>query len=154
MILDRSLNAAVMHIASRLFPTGYDVTASEITSLEQVRENVDRTGRMLVSSLYCEHTIFGDVEVNCAFRAWHDWCHLAGNFAFTLEGETEATAMQLDHLRTLYGDRAQAWAPILEAEIIGQARYDARHGRFPTDQVAFDLAYLACPETALARGDW
>lgn len=147
-ILDRGLNCAVQHIASRLFPTGFDVGDVAPDTFDSLRDHVQRTGRMLVWSGASDRTIFGDPEINYAFRAWHDWCHLYGNggqgFPFTREGEAGAVALQQDHLRALYGDTAQTrkWCAILDCEVNGQAQYQAETGQFPADQVAFTIDYL------------
>ena len=143
--LDRAFNVAVNHIASVLFPTGFDVADTAPSSLSELQQHVAATGRMLVWDGASDATIFGDDETNFAFRAWHDWCHLFGGFTFDLAGETLAMQMQQRHIRTLYGNGAQTdrWCKLLEAEIVGQARYHAATGAFPADQVAFTRQYLA-----------
>jgi len=146
--LDRGLNAAVLHIASRLFPTGYDVRADmpEIGpgDLPKLRQTIaDNGGRMVVWSGGSAHTIFGDEEVNWAFRAWHDWAHLKGNHDFTLEGERGALEMQQLQLVELYGtEKAFPWLRLLEAEVVGQAEHFITTGERVADQVAFDLEYV------------
>ena len=99
---------------------------------------------MLVWSGASEHTIFGEPEINWAFRAWHDWCHYYGAHAFTPEGERAVFRMQCSHLLLFYGDslRTRHWIKLLRAEVIGQQDYFYKHGHFPYDQRAFVEAYL------------
>lgn len=149
--LDRSFNAAVLQLASRLFPTGFDVayegTAPE--TLEAVNAAV-AGGRMVVSGDNCEGTAFGDVETDLAFRAWHDWTHWKHQLPFTLEGETATAWMQIDMLRQL-----GLWSPLrrdwLLAEVVDQARYFADTGVFPEDHLHMTVKGLivrghACTE--------
>lgn len=146
--LDRGLNVAILHIASRLFPTGFDVAAEAPETYEALCAHLEKGGRMLVWSGGSDATIYADAEVNHAFRAWHDWCHFTGGHDFSPEGEAAAMRMQQDHLRLLYGDSPEVrrWFAILEAEIVGQAAYYAMWGRFPEDQRAFVEDYLNTPE--------
>ena len=147
-ILDRGLNAAVLHLADVYCPRGYDVSPTAPETLEGLKA----LDRMCVSSGHSEGTIFGDPEVNYAFRAWHDACHLLGDYPFTLEGETDACSMQCNQLVALYGaEKAGPWCKMLRAEVIGQACYIERWHEFPVNQVKFDLAYLINPDATLAR---
>ena len=143
--LDRGFNVAVNHIASRLFPRGFDVAADAPETFEALKAHVAETRRMKVWNGASERTIFADPETNYAFRAWHDWCHLAGGFEFTPEGEAAAVALQQEHIRTLYGETEQAkyWVRILDAEVNGQLQYAAEHGDFPADQFSFVKEYLS-----------
>ena len=143
--LDIHFNAAVLTICNRLWPGGYDVSLAAPETYEELVAHLDAGGRMVVYSGGSEQTIYGDLEVNFAFRAWHDWCHWRGRFDFSHEGERAACAMQGDHLIARYGESAQTrrWRRILQAEIIGQRDYFDRHGKFPEDQRAFVAAYLA-----------
>lgn len=150
-ILDRELNAAVIHLADIMNPRGYAVSADAPETFDALAAYAREHGRIAVSSEFSDGTIFGDPEVNYAFRAWHDACHLAGGFAFTLDGEAAACAMQCAQLVALYGqERSATWRAILRAEVNGQAEYVANWGEFPADQFRFDAAYLRNPEAALA----
>lgn len=142
--LDQGFNAAVLQIANRLMPRGWALLYRPPTTLGELRQTtVDLQGQIGVSRGHSYHTIFGDPEVNYAFRAWHDWCHLHGNHEFNVSGEYEVSRMQADHLCTLFGyDAFLGWWPLINAEVNGQARHAAETGQFPTDQVAFDLAYI------------
>jgi hypothetical protein len=151
-ILNMGLNPAVHTIAKKLFPCGYLVSETEApATYEALRERLNSGQPMMVYSGASDNTIFGDREVNWAFRAWHDWCHWKGGYDFTSEGEAAACEMQVEHIKTLYGDNeeTQLWADILRAEVNGQAQYEAIHGEFPKDQKAFIREYLKAPEVAL-----
>lgn len=133
--LDSSMNAAVLHVCDRLFPTGFD-TAPACEAPQTAQELVDHiaaTGRMLVSHDNCEGTSFGDREVNCAFRAWHDWVHWKHQTPFTLEGEIATAHLQIGYLSDLH-----LWTPFkaayVLAEVEDQARYYDQHKAFPEDQ--------------------
>jgi hypothetical protein len=95
--------------------------------------------KILVYSGASALTIYDDKEVNFAFRAWHDWCHWQGKHPFTVEGESEACDMQCRQVYDLFGFNAQTirWSHILKAEVLGQALYRERFGRFPTNQPLF-----------------
>lgn len=150
--VDRGFNTAVLHIASRLFPTGYDVAIDAPDTLEKLSEHIRTTGRMVVSSAHCANTIFDDAEVNYAFRAWHDLYHHMLQAPFTPAGEALVAQVQAWDLVKLYGrEKAAPWCELIDAEVNGQAAYEARHGRFPRNQIAFDLVYLRDPEAALSN---
>ena len=142
--LDRSFNAAVLHIAGRLLPCGFDVGADAPSTLQALKDHYATTRRIKVWDGASEQTIFGDREVNYAFRAWHDWCHLTGNLQFTTEGKRRAAVMQCDHLTKLYGmdKRTAAWHQIVRVEVIDQAEEFERTGEFVQDQRAFDVSRL------------
>lgn len=146
---DRGFNVAVLHMASRLFPTGFDVSNHAPETYRELVSHVSSTGRMLVYSGGSEKTIYDDSEVNYAFRAWHDWCHLKGGFDTVSDGESAACMMQQQHLFQIYGDASRKWSRILDAEIIGQALYHDHHRSFPDDQRAFVEVYLRNPQLAV-----
>lgn len=150
---DRGFNAAVVRIAGRLFPDGFEVSDQAPQTYDELVALLDAGGRMVVWSGGSARTIFADPVVNYAFRAWHDWCHWRGRHPFTPAGEQACFRRQCRHLRALYGrgPRTRRWIRLLAADLLGQQRYYERHGRFPEDQRAFVRAYLADPERALAR---
>lgn len=149
--LDRGMNAAVLHVASRLFPTGFDVASDTEapSTLEGLSLHLASTGRMLVSGDNCEGTAFGDREVNLAFRAWHDWTHWHHKTPFTLAGEIATAWLQIEHLKAL-----GLWTPLREAwllaEVEDQARHYAKTGAFPVDQ--FQMTYEGVRRRLLAAG--
>lgn len=145
-------NVAVLTIANKLFPCGFDVASDAPNTFEDLSAHVANTGRMLVWNGASDQTIFADDEVNFAFRAWHDFCHLAGNFPFTPEGELKAALMQIDHIRAIYGHTAEAdyMATLVWAEVVGQVQYNTYHdGAFPANQAAFVKHFLINPAAAV-----
>ena len=151
--LDIGFNVAVLAIAARLFPCGFDVAEDAPRTYEQLLMHLDTHKRMVVYGGGSEKTIYGDREVNLAFRAWHDWCHWRGGFDFSLDGDRGACAMQEQHLVSLYGDceKTDAWRRIVRVEIIGQRDYFRRSGRFPVDQRAFVENLLAAGKLQAAE---
>lgn len=151
--MDREVNAGVVAIARRLLPCGFDLAADAPDSLEKLNAHVARTGRIQVWNGASDQTIFGDAEINYAFRAWHDWSHWRGQHAFTPRGEAAVARMQVTHIRALYGRGrvARKLARMVRAEVIGQIRHHLRHGAFPEDQASFAATYLLAPAAALWR---
>jgi hypothetical protein len=142
--LDLGFNAAVLTIAARLFPCGFDIGPDAPQTYEQLMHcNAGR--RMRVVDDGVQRTIFGDAEVSAAFRAWRAWCHWRERFDFSAAGERAVCTLQAEHFVTLYGESEQIdeWRRILHAEIIGQREHCDRTGAFPVDQRAFVEAYLA-----------
>jgi len=98
----------VFRAGSRIFKKRLQVGwGTPPETYEELIALLDAGGRMLVYSGASERTIYGDPEVNYAFRAWHDWCHWRGRYDFSYEGERAACAMQGDHLIARYGDSSQ-----------------------------------------------
>ena len=145
---NREFNAAVFAMASRVCPTGYDIAENEPSNLPDLIDQIERTGRIVVSSLNCDATIFGgsdEREFNYAFRAWHDWTHYHIRAEFTLAGEARVAVQQVADLAKGYGPAfAERYKPLLFAEIIGQALYKEITGEFPRFQRTFDSEFLAC----------
>jgi len=153
--LDQSFNVAVNHIANKLNPRGWTVLPGEeydertggcYQTLDDFRGAVHHEGRMIVNADYSdpELTIWGCRKTNYAFRAWHDWHRLKRNAPFDLDGEIAVANSQARDLINLYGVATSGpWRKLLEAEVIGQARYMAYHGQFPTDQKGFTIHRLA-----------
>lgn len=134
------LTAASIRFARQVWPFGFDVADEAPDTLAKLRAEVKARGKMTVWSGASEHTIFGSAEANYHFRAWHDWCHWRYRLPFTAEGERAAAYVQVAHIARVYGDDelAAEMAAWVLAEVIGQAEYQAEHGEFPADQVAFD----------------
>lgn len=148
--LNTRFNVAVNHIASRLFPCGFDVADSAPGTLDSLLKHYLATGRVMVWGGASEQTIFADSETNFAFRAWHDSKHIFATLPFTLAGETQAFAMQATDITALYdGQTARDFIAILRAEIIGQFEYKESLGGFPIDQIGFVRLYLSDPLAAL-----
>lgn len=81
-----------------------------------------------------DHSIYGDPRVNYAFRAWHDRCHLIGQFPFTIKGEESAVAMQCAELMRAYPRAPAAWASLITADVLGTVYHLHEHGAFAIDQ--------------------
>lgn len=149
--LDPNLNTAIISIAKRLFPSGFDVSDDAPDTYEKLTAHLDARKRLVVYGGGSQHTIYGDPAVNHAFRAWHDWTHWTGQHDLTFPGELAVCADQRQQLIELFGDTPQIdrWAEIINAEIIGQATFFEYHKRFPVDQRGFVEAYLKDPHLAL-----
>jgi len=137
--LNEEFNCAVLTIANRLFPTGYDVAEKAPETLDELNAHIAKTYRMVVWNGASHNTIYGSPEVNWAFRAWHDWCHWRYQLPFTPEGERAAAYVQIAHIVRLYGNDWDAidYAALILAEVVGQAAFYEATGQFPEDQVAF-----------------
>lgn len=152
--VSRAFNCAVLHITSRVLPCGYDVSEIAPQDYDSLVSHYDKTGRVLVWSGASDKTIFGDCEVNYAFRAWHDSKHITGKFPFNWEGETAAMQAQIADVRAIYdGKTAEYFCDLLTAEIQGQKQYQDARGGFPVDQIGFARAYLADSRAAI-NGDF
>lgn len=145
--LDLAFNAAVMTMANKTCPTGYDVSTGDMmpapTNLYELNEYIADNKRILVNGANSERTIFGDPEHNWAFRAWHDWTHWILQAEFTLDGELAVAHRQCQDIARIFGhsERTDRWHRIIMAEVYGQALYKHLTGEFPRDQIAFDRTY-------------
>jgi len=150
--LDVKLNKAVLRIAAHFVPN-FTTSDDAPSTYAALKKRMDLGLEMIVYGGASGTTIFGEAEVNHAFRAWHDWCHWKGEADFSLPGETEVCNMMLEHLHVFYGLSEQTcqWRNILMAEIIGQSRYYKKYKDYVTDQRAFCLAYIKNPTVALER---
>ena len=98
--------------------------------------------RLIVWEGASDQTIYGDANVNHAFRAWHDSCHLIGGFDFTLAGERQAAELQIRQVLQRYPQAPRQWLDIIRAEVTAQAEYLEANGEFPADQLAFMRSIL------------
>jgi hypothetical protein len=155
-------NVAVVAMASRVCPTGYDVTddprAATVTNAKAYFAEVTRCKRITVFTGNSERTIFGgpeNAEINWAFRAWHEWTHWYLGAPFNLVGETRVAEQQWLDLQKVYGAAfAAKYKPLLYAEVIGQALAYEMSGEFPDDQRAFDNLFLAYMGAATKSNQW
>ena len=152
--LDAGLNAAILEIASWLFPDGYGVCDKAPSSYRELKAHLDAGKRLVIYSGGSNATIYADPEVNYAFRALHDYTHWKGGFDFSVEGETAVCEEQCRQLVERYGDPAGRWCDILRAEIIGQRLYYQRHKKYVCDQRAFIEEYIRDPEITLMWSLW
>lgn len=149
--LDLGLNNAVVVMANKVWPLGWDVGPNAPSSFKALCEEINTRRRVTVYDGGCECTIFDQPEVNYAMRAWHDWCHWRYGYDFSLRGETMACEKQIEQLFKVYGrgDQTERWARILWAEVVGQREYYERHRKYVEDQMSFVKMYLLCPASAL-----
>jgi hypothetical protein len=154
--LDPELNKVIRTIAGRILPNGFCTSTDAPSTFEQLCAHIQSGKPFTVHSGASARTVYGDPAVNYAFRAWHDWCHWIAAHPFTDEGEAAVCAMHCRHLIADYGCNAQtdSWCRIIKAEVIGQARFQKVHKRFPDDQIGFVTAYLQNPEAALRWSLW
>jgi hypothetical protein len=145
--LDIELNRAIVEMAVRLWPEGYDVADNAPQSYEELKARLEAGDRMVVWSGASERTIYADTAVNYAFRAWHDWCHWTGQQPFTPTGEHAVCKIMCTHLKQYYGPTLKTlrWCRIIIAEVWGQQEHFYKYGRYPEDQRAFVEAYLNDP---------
>lgn len=122
-------------------------------SAEQMREEVVRTGTLLISRDYNEHPVF-DPETNLMFRTVHDYVvHIAPGMRgpdFSQRGEIRAYNL---HRRLAPPD---TW-PALFSEVLAQACYFNVRGEFPEQKVAilpgFDFYNVGLDEQGNTIGD-
>lgn len=134
-------NAAVVSMASRVCPAGYDVVDNAPTCLADLIDWIERTNRIAVDRDNSDATIFGEgnAEINWAFRAWHDWTHYHIRAEFDLVGETRVALQQIADLAKVYGSSfAAKYKPLIMAEVVGQALHKELVGDFPVNQRTFD----------------
>ena len=153
--LDRSFNVVVKQIASRLFPTGFDVGPDAPDAFDKLKARLDSGARMLVWDGASDKTIFACPETNYAFRAWHDWLHWKLGADFTPQGERVVMLAMQAQVVSLYGRSGDSrrWFAILEAEVLGQLEYKEDHGGFPEDQREVTKRYLSVRGWQFAQ-DW
>ena len=150
--LSKAFNIAVLQCANRACPRGWAVADTAPATLGEGLAMLARDGRPTVWSGASDATVFGDAEINYAFRAWHDAWHYRLRAPFNRLGEQLVCAAQCADIRALYGSGAIAgeFQRLLKAEIMGQLDYHACTGEFPADQRAFCLDYLASGALGLA----
>ena len=121
MTFDPEFNAAVRHICRHTFPQGFGWAPDAPDTMEDLAALFYGTGKMVVTDKWVpeDHPQFEDAYTYRAFRAWHDWVHLVGNFGFTLEGECRATAFHHAQLTALYGEeKSKRWLATLTDELV------------------------------------
>lgn len=159
--LYQPLNDAVHAIVSKLLPQGYNVSNEAPDTLQGITDYYRSTGRLCVSSLASTDTIYGDPATNHAARAWHDYHHIKGKFAFNLLGEVATFKAQAEDLAeyfnpydTVTEEPHRIARAYLRADIVGQTEFYHVHKRFVVRQRAFCLAYVRNPVAALADGSF
>lgn len=89
--------------------------------------------------------IFGDIDTNLKFRAWHDYIHLTEGLGYDVISESIVGEIQKSQLPVSYAFEKE----LLHIEIIGQAQYHFMHGDFVDNQRDFTVQYLSNPIKAL-----
>lgn len=142
--INKAFNVAVLHMCSRVLPKGFDVSDDAPDTLAKLTAHYKATGRVLVWSGESDNTIYGDKDVNFAFRAWHDAIHIEHQFEFTLSGEAAVCNIQIQQLIKVYGasDAVIEFCELIRAEVVGQAELYARTGAYASDQRAFTIDYI------------
>lgn len=150
--LDPAFNDLVVKLAHHYVPC-FVIGSDAPSTFKQLKAHLDAGKTLMVASEGSERTIFADPGVNCAFRAWHDWCHWKGDYDFSLYGESATCCMQIDQLYSHVGVNANTlkWAKYLIAEVIGQRQYYEKYREYLTNQRAFVAQYVLDPTKALSR---
>jgi hypothetical protein len=113
-------NVAVLHIAAKVLPCGFDVSEIAPQTFDSLMAHYEATGRVLAWKGTSEKTVFADTEVSYAFQAWHNSKYILGGFPFTPQGEQAAMCSQIADIRTIYdGAMADSFCAMIKAEIQG-----------------------------------
>lgn len=149
------LDNMVMDMAMRCWPKGWFASRFAPETFTELVQQYGLFGKISVRKDNSDRTIFSEPKYNQAFRAWHDWTHLTYMLDFTFEHEKQTCWHQQSRLLSLYGTngRTKFWCSLIEADVIGQAEYEARHGMFPEDQKGFVQAYIVDRNAALSA-EW
>lgn len=165
--LDRKFNIAVLRACHFLMPGGFNRIIDKPkapATLAESKAYFARHGKVGVWTGASDKTIFGSENqgVNHAFRAWHDYCHILGDYDFSMRGEINVAMMQQSHMTAMYGtftgygkiyenDISYRFGRLVWAEVVGQGEHLKRYGEFPLDQHGFVRAYLYNEKSALER---
>ncbi len=141
--LSTAFNVAVITMANKVCPNGYDVAnESAPHTLKALKGYVKNTGRILVWSGASDSSIFACQETNWAFRAWHDWNHWRYELPFTDKGEAAVCKKQQQQIRDQYGagQQTEYFCSLLYFEIMEQLDYKNMFGQFPDNQIGLAKA--------------
>ena len=151
----KEIRSAISHSTSTSMPPSLLYAAASCPAASTCRttprdlRGADRAPRCrrahVVYSGGSEQTIYGDPEVNFAFRAWHDWCHWRGATTSRLRASAQRARCRATTLSRCYGESRQH--AMVAAHSAGRDHRAAgvsstRHGVFPEDQRAFAEDYL------------
>jgi hypothetical protein len=84
--VDDTLALATLQIAPLVTP-GWNVRDNAPETLEACTAAYQESGKVIVFPGDYQGALFADAHCNEAFNAWHDWCHIKGQYSFDLEGE-------------------------------------------------------------------
>ena len=149
------LNSLVVTLCQSCWPSGFDISGTDAPeTFKALKAEMAARGRITINSDNSDDTIYGSSSINIMSRAWHDWAHLHGGYGFDVSGEAKACRLQCEQIKQRVPvDQAFYLCALLEADVVGQALYFQRHGRFVERQREFVLAYMNDPQTAL-EGDF
>lgn len=115
----------------------------EYSGSDKAPENWEETKEqnrynLFVSNKFCENTIFGTIEANIAFRAWHDYTHIANNLSFEPLDEIKVAFLQAAELpKDWHYERM-----LIISEVAGQVLYHSTFEFFPENQRKFTINLL------------
>lgn len=132
-------NQAVVHMANRLLPDGFDVSASAPATYRSLVNLLDSGQKLVVYDGDTNNGIYADPQVNYCFRAWHDYCHWLGRHDFSLAGEEATWRLMSQQLLSEFGVSRETlgWCQIMEIEVVGQRKFYEKYRTFVLDQSAF-----------------
>lgn len=93
---------------------------------------------IIVSDQFCENTIFGTIEANIAFRAWHDYTHIKNGLSFDPLDEIKVAFLQAAEL-------PEDWhyeRMLVLSEVAGQVLFYSTFSEFPENQRKFTINLL------------
>lgn len=109
-------------------------------NFEQMNNDMVFFGRLKISTLHCENTIFGNPVINQMFRAVHDVLHQVYKLDFSHESELMVNYYQNQIFKKL--GASQFDLDLLNIETAGQIVYHKKHNDFPKDQRLFAFTEL------------
>ena len=142
-VLDRAFNLLTVTMAMR---KPWEIVAyNPYPTLADMQADYAKTGRIKVTSLHSDNSIYGDPWVNCCARAWHDYAHLYMRAEFNAEGERLAAEFQITQMHARNGWNAQSryFERIIDCEVNGQVAHYMAHGSFPENGYKFSQEHLA-----------
>ena len=150
--LDATLARATRDIVRSLLPQGYSVAPNAPETLRDCREYFAAYGRPCVSDWFDPNaSIFSRDIDHYAFQAWHDYRHIAGDFAFDREGERMVNDAMVADLSAWWQPRRAHVAmadfnracACVRAHNVGRLDYWATNGEPPPNARLFTAGYLA-----------
>lgn len=102
------------------------------------------TGRILFCPGERAESVWGPLEVNTAFRTWHDWCHLKSGLCGRECGPLGCFEPWAEYWIADFQCRGlpDGLARIVQEEVYGQNAYYAREGALVQRQIPFALEFL------------
>jgi hypothetical protein len=133
----RAVKRIILSEASKI-PGGYEAQEKAPDTLDKICQSYSETGRIFVWDGASDKTIWGDVRINHAFRAWHDYNHAITYQDFTLAGEKIVCHAQINRCWAISeSNQAPLFKRILEVDCISQVEYFYKNGSFPDNQIDF-----------------